>query len=109
MTKNDQNQETDAEIIDNIMKNVPITLGPLRTQREPSELITLNELLAFNSSVILLLTDRLKGKRFRPQQGNAVRLGYIRALIQALQSYNEILKGCELEELEWKVSALERR
>ena len=60
-----------------------------------------------NASVINFLTNRLKGERFRPQAGDAVKLGYVRALIQALTSYNDILRSCEIEELEKKVEFLE--
>lgn len=105
MTDKDQDPETDEEIADEFFKNLS-TLGTHSTTITP---ITRTEILEVNGAVINLLTQRLKGKRFRPQTGDVIRLGYIRALIQALQSYNDILRSCEIEELEKKVEYLERR
>jgi hypothetical protein len=107
MTENEPNSETDEELMNKLTKNIPSKQCKLLVPSHPFQL-SRNELLEFNASVILLLTQRLQGNRFRPRQGDAIRLGYIRSLIQALQSYNEILKGCELEELERKVAVLEQ-
>jgi hypothetical protein len=106
MTRKEQDLETDDEIDGEIFKNLPITLG---AHSEPIISITRNEILEVNGAVINLLTQRLKGKRFRPQTGDVIRLGYIRALIQALQSYNEILKTNEIDEIEKKIDYLEQR
>lgn len=106
MTQKEQNLETDEEIDDEFLKNLPSALGAPSTLNTP---ITRNEILAYNASIIFLLTNRLKGKRFRHQAGDVIRLGYVRALIQALISYNEILKSTEINELERKIEFLERR
>jgi hypothetical protein len=106
MTQKEQNLETDEEIADEIFKNLPSALG---AHSAPIIPITRTEILEVNGAVIKLLTLRLKGKRFRPQTGDVTRLGYIRALIQALQSYNEILKTGEIDEIEKKIDYLEQR
>jgi hypothetical protein len=106
MTHKEQNLETDEEIDDEFFKNLPSALSTHSALNTPIKRI---EILEVNSAVINLLTSRLKGKRFRPQAGDVIRLGYIRALIQALQSYNEILKTSELSDLERKIEYLEQR
>lgn len=106
MMQKEQNLEIDEEIPDEFSKNLPSALGAHSTLNTP---ITRTEILEVNGAVINLLTNRLKGKRFRPQAGDAMRLGYIRALIQALISYNEILKSTEIDEIEKKIDYLERR
>jgi len=63
-------------------------------------------LLSVNSALIAQLQDRLKAKRFRPQEGDSSKLGYIRALIQALQAQNAILKDSELDELKKEIEEL---
>jgi molybdopterin converting factor small subunit len=63
-------------------------------------------LLSANSALITQLQDRLKAKRFRPQEGDNVRIGYMRALIQALQCQNAILKDAELDELKKEIEEL---
>lgn len=40
-------------------------------------------LLHANSALLARLQDRLKAKRFRPADGDTIKIGYIRALIQA--------------------------
>ena len=106
MMQKEQNLEMDEEISDEILKNLPSAFSAHNTPIIP---ITRPEILEVNGAVIKLLTLRLKGKRFRPQTGDVIRLGYIRALIQALQSYNEILKTGEIDEIEKKIDYLEQR
>ena len=106
MMQKEQNLEMDEEISDEILKNLPSAFSAHNTPIIP---ITRSEILEVNGAVIKLLTLRLKGKRFRPQTGDVIRLGYIRALIQALQSYNEILKTGEIDEIEKKIDYLEQR
>lgn len=64
-------------------------------------------LLSANSVLIAQLQDRLKAKRFRPQEGDSIKIGYIRVLIQALQAQNAILKDIELDEFKKRLEALE--
>ena len=63
-------------------------------------------LLSANSVLIAQLQARLKAKRFRPQEGDSIRIGYMRALIQALQCQNAILKDAELDELKAELEEL---
>ncbi len=56
-------------------------------------------LLRVNSVLISNLQKRVNVKRFRVQEGDSVKLGYIRALIQALQVQNAIIKDFELDTL----------
>jgi hypothetical protein len=63
-------------------------------------------LLSANSGLISQLQARLKAKRFRPQEGDSVKIGYTRALIQALQCQNAILKDVELDDLKKEIEEL---
>jgi hypothetical protein len=56
-------------------------------------------LLKVNAELIANLQKRVNVSRFRVQEGDTVKLGYIRALIQALQVQNAILKDVELDTL----------
>lgn len=64
-------------------------------------------LLRANSQLIAQLQDRLSSKRFRPQDGDGIKLAYIRVYIQALQVQNVILKDNELDEIQKRIEALE--
>jgi hypothetical protein len=64
-------------------------------------------LLNANSELISQLQDRLKAKRFRPQEGDSIKLAYIRVFIQALTLQNTILRDAEIEELQERIKALE--
>jgi hypothetical protein len=63
-------------------------------------------LLSANSALIGQLQARLKSKRFRPADGDSIKIGYIRALIQALQAQNAILKDAELDDLKKEIEEL---
>jgi hypothetical protein len=54
-------------------------------------------LLKVNTELIANLQKRVNVKRFRVQEGDSVKLGYIRVLIQALQVQNAIIKDIELD------------
>jgi hypothetical protein len=64
-------------------------------------------LLKANSKLIQVLQERIKGKRFRPQEGDTIKLGYIRALITALTAQNAILKDQELSDIKERLDKLE--
>ena len=64
-------------------------------------------LISANSEMISQLQDRLKAKRFRPQEGDSIKLAYMRVFIQALTLQNAILRDSELEELQDRIKALE--
>lgn len=63
-------------------------------------------LLSANSELIAQLQDRLKAKRFRPQEGDGTKLAYIRVYLQALQVQNTILKDIELDEIKNEIEEL---
>jgi hypothetical protein len=63
-------------------------------------------LLKANAELIENLQKRINVKRFRPQEGDSIKLGYIRALIQALQAQNAILKDAELDDLNKEIEEL---
>jgi len=64
-------------------------------------------LLSANSELIAQLQDRLSSKRFRPQEGDGIKLAYMRVYIQALQVQNSILRDNELDEIQKRIEALE--
>lgn len=64
-------------------------------------------LLSANSELITQLQDRLRAKRFRPQEGDRSRLAHGRLFLQALQVQNSILKDLELQDLQQRVEILE--
>jgi len=70
------------------------------------EFFSREALLHANSGLIGQLQTRLKAKRFRPQEGDSVKIGYTRALIQALQCQNVILKDVELDDLKKEIEEL---
>ena len=63
-------------------------------------------LLHVNSALIAQLRDRLKAKRFRVAEGDTIKIGYMRALIQALTCQNAILKDAELDDIKKEVEEL---
>ena len=63
-------------------------------------------LISVNSVLIAQLRDRLKAKRFRPQDGDSLKISYIRALIQALTWQNAIQKDTELDDLKKEIEEL---
>jgi hypothetical protein len=83
------------------MKNT--TLNPTI----PLNLSSRESLLTANAEIITQLQNRLKAKRFRPQDGDALKLAYIRVFIQALQVQNAIMKDSELDEFKKRLEALE--
>ena len=62
-----------------------------------------DSLLKANSELIVNLQKRINVKRFRPQEGDSIKLGYIRVLVQALQAQNAILKDVELDDLKKEI------
>jgi hypothetical protein len=86
-----------------IMKNTTVN------SEFPLSFSSRESLLSANSELIEQLQGRLKVKRFRPQEGDSLKLAYIRAYIQALQLQNTILKDIELGEVEERLKALEEK
>ncbi|WP_292387707.1 hypothetical protein [Methanosarcina sp. UBA5] len=75
--------------------------------KKPLNLLTRESLLRANSELIEKLQERLRGRRFRPQEGDGIKLAYMRVFIQALQVQNSILKDSELEEMKERLEAVE--
>jgi|GEM_PF-1818075 len=63
-------------------------------------------LLRVNSQLIANLQKRVNASRFRVAEGDSTKLGYIRALIQALQVQNAILKDIELDVVKQELEEL---
>ena len=63
-------------------------------------------LLKANSELILNLQKRINVTRFRAQEADSIKLGYVRALIQAVQAQNAILKDSELDDLKTEIAEL---
>jgi len=78
-----------------------------RNPDEPFKFSSRELLISANSELISQLHDRLKAKRFRPQEGDGIKLAYMRVFIQALTLQNAILRDSELEELQERIKALE--
>lgn len=72
-----------------------------------SETLDRSHLLDISSKMIKEILRRIKGKRFRPTEGDAVKLQYLRVLISAIQAHNTILKDSELEEIKKRLDSLE--
>ena len=71
------------------------------------KLLTRESLLNANSELIEQLQKRMKAKRFRAQEGDSLKLAYIRAFIQTLQVQNAILKDLDIDEFQKRLEALE--
>lgn len=65
-------------------------------------------LLKANSDLICQLQIRLKAKRFRPQEGDSLKLAYMRVFIQALQAQAAILKDVDIDRLQADVEELKQ-
>jgi len=70
-------------------------------------LLTRESLLKANSNLIKQLQTRLHGKRFRVQNGDGLKLAYMRVFLQALQVQNSLLKDQELEDMKQRLEVLE--
>jgi hypothetical protein len=66
-----------------------------------------NDLLQANGEIIKQLQARIRGKRFRVQEGDLVKIQYMKTLIYALRCANEILKDIQLEEFDERLKTLE--
>ena len=63
-------------------------------------------LLKVNAELIENLRSRVNQRRFKPQPGDATRLGYYRVLISGIQVYNMVLKDTELDDLKKEIEEL---
>lgn len=73
----------------------------------PFKKIDRSKLMDISSGLIDQLWGRLNVKRFKEQGGDSVRLQYTRAMVQALQAHNAILKDEELDEINRRLEKLE--
>ena len=67
---------------------------------------TRESLISANSDLLETLHKRLAVVRFRPAEGDSIKLAYIRVYIQALQAQNAILKDSELDDLKLELDEL---
>ncbi|MCQ1536826.1 hypothetical protein FTO70_14325 [Methanosarcina sp. KYL-1] len=68
--------------------------------------ISRNRLLRDIADLDAELKDRLKGKRFRPQEGDMIKIQYIKTRLVAMRLINDVLKEIELSDLEKEVIEL---
>jgi hypothetical protein len=76
------------------------------TPEDSAYFSTRERLLRANSELLANLQTRINVKRFRVQEGDSLKLGYVRAFIQAVQVQNAILKDAELDELRAEIQEL---
>lgn len=70
--------------------------------------LTRDQVLRLSSQTIRMLHKRVSGKRFKVQNGDSARLSHVRALAQLLQLYGNLLKDQEIEDLEKRITELEK-
>lgn len=73
-----------------------------------SEKIGREELLRISSETIKEILERIKGKRFRPSNGDPVKLQYLRVLVSAIQAHNSVMKDEQLDQVLARLDALEK-
>lgn len=95
------NTEKSKDVTSLTKKSIDVALSDEKLNRE--------KLLDISSWLVESLRIRLDVKRFKEQRGDSVRLQYIRALVQALQAHNTILKEQEMEEIKARLNQLEGR
>jgi len=71
------------------------------------EKIDRSRLMDISSSMVESLYIRLNVERFKEREGDSTRLQYVRALIQALQVHNAILKDTEIDDIKRRLDDLE--
>ena len=71
------------------------------------EKIDRSRLMDISSSLVESLHIRLNVNRFKEREGDSTRLQYARALIQALQAHNAILKDTEIDDIKKRLDLLE--
>jgi len=73
----------------------------------PEEKIDRDHLLAISTDLIKSLHRRIHGRRFRSNQHDNAKLGYARALVQALQCHSAIIRDQEQEEIKDRLARIE--
>lgn len=63
-------------------------------------------LLKANAELIDNLQKRVNSRRFRIQEGDGIKLGYVRALLNALQVQSCLLKDSEIDEVKREIEEL---
>ncbi|HEY3361809.1 MAG TPA: hypothetical protein VGK06_08305 [Methanosarcina sp.] len=64
-------------------------------------------LLKANAELIEQIQKRVNTKRFKPAEGESLKLAYYRILISAIQAHNSILRDSELDAIQKRIEALE--
>ncbi|WP_319506323.1 hypothetical protein [uncultured Methanolobus sp.] len=72
-----------------------------------SKKIDREKLLEMSSWLVESLYIRLNVSRFKPRDGDGVKLQYVRALVGTIQAHNSILRDEQLETIEARLAALE--
>ncbi|TGC07017.1 hypothetical protein [Methanolobus halotolerans] len=86
------------------MSNANITSN---INKNPSEILSRQHLLDVSSKMIKEILSRIKSKRFRPTEGDSIKLQYLRVLVSAIQAHNSILKDTELDDIKKRLENLE--
>lgn len=73
----------------------------------PEKFSNRDSLIKTNAELIETLQKRVSGTRFRPQEGEGLKIAYYRLLLNALQVQNSIIKDHELDEMKKRIEALE--
>lgn len=69
---------------------------------------TRDSLLQANAAIIIQLQNRLNVKRYRVNEADGSKLGYMNALVGALKVQNEILQAAEIEDIKAELEKLKR-
>jgi hypothetical protein len=78
-----------------------------KTNETSSGNLERSHLLDISSKMIKEILLRVKAKRFRPTEGDAIKLQYLRVLVSAIQAHNAILKDTELDDIKRRLDDLE--
>jgi hypothetical protein len=92
-----------------MVKSNPESTNKGEIAETPVKKISRSDLVLQSTDLITQLSNRLSGLRFVPREGDSVKLGYIRAMIQAVQVHNIILRDEELTELAQRIEKLETK
>lgn len=89
-------------------KDITSGVKSIAESPEPAlEIYSRDDLLRANGEIIKQLQARIKGKRFRVQEGDLIKIQYLKTLIYALKCANEILKDAQLEEFDRRLKIIE--
>ena len=81
--------------------------GTFKSEREPGEALTRDELARMTSDILRKLHRRAAGDRFYPRESDQQLMQIIRAFTAAVTALNSVLRDGEIDELNQRVKALE--